>query len=710
MRLHLITFRLSFPKELKTEDVLQGLLTIAGASRTTALPLRFSARGTSRKVEHFLAVPSSHRRLIKQLESQIPGLKAEAVETDAAPLPFVWKLWQSSSRRPLRTDRPALTTRALLISLLGTRQHEALELHWLLGPVRRPLGVGTKHTAMLGESWPRALLSAAFVPPGDLDSDARRALRDKLKEPAWRIDGQIAVQAVDRQRAQELASALMSSLRTSEGPGVQLGVRRSSPKQLTRTPWRWPLQINAVEFTGMLAWPLDDAGKGLPVQVERHRRLESTTDPRGGRLLGSTPSGRDLRLEGNDSLKHLHVMGPSGSGKSTLLLNLILQDIEAGRSVVVLDPKGDLVEDVLRRYPLKRLADLVVLDPTDQAPIGMNPLHKPAQPELVADQLLGIFARMFSDTFGPRTQDVLHASLLTLARWGEGSLAVLPLLLTNPTLRRKIVAASPDPLGTAPFWAWFERISDAERQQVIAPTLNKVRPFLLRPDLRSVIGQVEPRFELREVLTKRRVVLVSLPKGTLGPEGSALLGTVLLNQLWQLIQSRSAIPAERRHRVCVYLDEFQDFLRLPADVGDLLVQARGLGAAFTLAHQHLGQLPPEIKSAVLSNARSRVLFQLAADDARVMANGHPEIKAEDLTSLPPYEAYASLLTGNEVQPYVSLLTKPATEQSTTSSTMRAASRDRFGVPRTETEQALRKLAGSQNDSDGPIGRRPRGQS
>jgi len=211
------------------------------------------------------------------------------------------------------------------------------------------------------------------------------------------------------------------------------------------------------------------------------------------------------------------------------MLHLILQDIESGHSVVVLDPAGDLVQDILARYPSDRLDELVVIDPKDAAPVGVNPLYRPKQPALVADQLLGIFTQLFKDSFGPRTADVLGASLLTLARWGEGSLAVLPLLLTNPGLRRRIVGSTADPLGTGPFWAWYERLRDAERQQIIAPSLNKLRAFTVRPDLRAVLGQVQPRFALTDLVSNRRVVLVNLAKGQLGPESSALLGTVILN-------------------------------------------------------------------------------------------------------------------------------------------------------------------------------------
>lgn len=711
MRLSLHTFQLHFPHELSRDQVRDVLLTIAGQGATEAAPIRFTARGAKGRVTHFMSVPSSQIGLVRRLQKQLPGLEATEVDAPLPALPCVWKLWQSSSRRPMRRDREELTARALLISLMSAKRGEQLELRWLLGPIRRPRNVGNKPPGMSSEQWSRALVTAAVLPPGDLDADARKALRDKRAEPGWRVLGQIAVGAEDRQRAQKLAASLMSAVRTSEAPGVHLGVRRSSRKQLDRRPWRWPMEMNAEELPGLLAWPLGEGAQGLPVSKGSHRRLEAATaTSTTGRLLGTSPAGRAVRITDRDSLQHLHVMGPTGTGKSTLLLNLILQDIAAGRSVVVLDVKGDLVDDVLRRYPLKRLADLVVLDPLDEAPVGLNPLARPVNPGLVADQLLSIFANLFRDSFGPRTADVLHASLLTLAHWGEGSLAVLPLLLTHARLRRRIVGRTPDPLGTGPFWAWYEALSAAERQQIIAPTLNKVRPFVLRPDLRAVLGQAAPRFQLSQLVTERRVLLVNLAKGQLGPESSALLGTMLLNQLWQTILTRTSLPASQRHPIGLYLDEFQDYLRLPGDVADLLAQARSMGAMFTLAHQHLDQLPADVRSAVLANARSRVVFQLGHSDAKHIANGRSELSAKDLMGLPPYEAYASLLLGNEVQPFVSVRTAPPPAESGTGKTARLSSQGRFGVARTVTDQALRDLtSGDQISGEEPVGRRPRGQ-
>ncbi len=702
-------FRLHFPRDLTPAQVFAVLLTLNGTSTVRALPLGIITRGTSNRIEHFLSLPEVRANLADQLPTLVPGLRLEAVDSPASPN-FAWRLWQSTSRRPLRADQPELVSRSLLTSLTAVRGDERLELHWRLGPVRRSLSVGSRHAPMHSESWALALTTAAVRAPGDLDAEARQALRAKRHEPAWRIDGHLAVVATDRPRAQRLAGSLLAALRSAEGPGVRLGVRRSSPRALERQPWRWPLQVNVEELVGLLAWPLIGVGDGLPVNVQRARHLEPRhPQPRHGRQLGVSPKGKSVRLSDGDSLRHLLLTGPTGTGKSTTILNLILQDIRSGHSVVLLDPKGDLVEDVLARYPGDRLDELVVIDPRDESPVGINPLYKPAQPALVADQLLGIFTNLFKDSFGPRTADVLGASLLTLARWGQGSLAVLPLLLTNPGLRRTIVGSSPDPLGTGPFWAWYERLKDAERQQIIAPSLNKLRAFTVRPDLRAVLGQTRPRFALHDLVNKRRVVLVNLAKGSLGPESSALLGTVVLNQVWQALQGRAELPPERRRRVGLYVDEIADYLRLPGDVAELLIQSRSLGVGFTLAHQHLHQLPTDLRAAVLANARSRVLFQLESDDARVFAAGRSELEPADLMGLDSFEAYASLLQDNQVQPYVSLQLPPADLPSRAVAELRAHSRATFGQPRAITDAELQALVSPLPAEDAPLGRRPRRQ-
>ncbi len=490
---------------------------------------------------------------------------------------------------------------------------------------------------------------------------------------------------------------MLGALRNAEAPGVKLRASATNPERFVYAAagWRLPLRLNVSELAVVSAWPVGQT-EGLPVAAVGSRLMApAAAIPRQGLVIGqATFPGRErpLALSPVDSLRHLHTIGPSGSGKSTLLLHLITQSMQAGRAVVVIEPKADLIAGVLQRVPAHRANDVVLLDPIDgERPVGLNPLASAGRsPELVADQLLGLFHSLYAAHWGPRTQDILGASLLTLARLPGMTLVALPLLLTDAGFRRRVLPGVVDPIGLAPFWSTFEAWSEAERTTAIAPVMNKLRPLLLRPELRAVIGQARPRFDLRQVFTQRKILLVNLAKGQLGPEASATLGGLVVAQLWQAILGRSAIPPERRHPVLVVVDEFQDYLHLPLDFADALAQARGLGASFVAAHQYLHQLDPAMRSAVLANAQSRIAFRLPSEDARVLAAGS-SLAPEDFQSLGAFQCYAQLVAASAVQPWCSARTLPATAPTSDPAVVRAASREAYGTPRHEIEADLHRL-------------------
>jgi energy-coupling factor transporter ATP-binding protein EcfA2 len=412
------------------------------------------------------------------------------------------------------------------------------------------------------------------------------------------------------------------------------------------------------------------------------------------------PSARgNLVLSADAGRRHLHVLGPSGVGKSTLLSHLIVQDIEAGHGVVVVDPKGDLVDDTVTRLSTDSLKRVAVLDPSDQAPLGLNPIASASGGTrgVAVDGLLGVLHSLWASSWGPRLHDVLHAGLLTLAlddvEPGH-SLVELPLLLTNPSFRRPLMAraSGQDPLGLGGFWAWFDGLSDEQVAQVLGPVMNKLRAFILRPDLRAVLGQSQPRFSVQQVFTERRSLLVRLPKGELGGEAAALFGSLIVQQVWQATLARSAVPARSRHPVFVYLDEFQEVVRLPLDLGDALAQARGLGVGMVLAHQHLGQLGTDLRAGVLANAGSRVAFRLDHEDASVIAKrSGGKLSADDFSSLPPFDVYADLVADGAARGFASARTRPLGPAIRSVESVRSANRRAWGVPRGETEAHLRAL-------------------
>lgn len=666
---------------------------------TAGQPVVVEAVGTPGLVEHHLALPASRAEsVVDQLRAALPGLSIEAVSV-RPPLvvSHAVQVRLSTNRRSLRTDDPASVSRALLTALAHVHKSERLVLQWVLGRSLAPVAVPNQLEGLGRESWLGALLLAPFGAPPPADAELRHALKAKQGEPGWQAVGRVGVLAKSVSRERQLVRQMVGALNSAAAPGVHYRVRvtRTASVSSAAVGWWLPLRLNALELVAVSSFPIGLTGE-LPVRMIGSRLLApSGAIPCRGRVIGEASfPGRErpLALTPTDSLRHLHALGPTGSGKSTLLLNLITQDMAAGRAVVVIEPRGDLIADVLERIPPHRLGDVVLLDPTDtERPVGLNPLALAGRsPELVADQLLGLFHSLYAAHWGPRTQDILSASLLTLARTPGMTLAALPLLLTDAGFRRRVVPKVADPIGLGPFWSGYEAWSEAERAAAIAPVMNKLRPLLLRPDVRAIIGQARPRFELRQVFTERKVLLVNLAAGQIGPETSALLGSLVISQLWQATLGRSAIPPERRHPVVVVLDEFQTYLHLPLDLADALAQARGLGASFALAHQYLHQLGPDMRSAVLANAQSRIAFRLPGEDARVMA-ADSRLTPEDFQSLGAFECYAQLVVKAAVQPWCSLRTLPPSVPLSDPALVRTTSRLAYGVERAVVEAELEQL-------------------
>jgi TraM recognition site of TraD and TraG len=223
---------------------------------------------------------------------------------------------------------------------------------------------------------------------------------------------------------------------------------------------------------------------------------------------------------------------------------------------------------------------------------------------------------------------------------------------------------------------------------ITAAPLNKLRALSTRSTLRLLLGQSDG-LDVMDVLTKRRILLVKLSKGTVGAETAQLVGATLVATLWRAILSRTAIPEAHRRDVSVLIDEFQETVRLPLDIADMLAQARGLHASMTLANQTLSQLSDTVKAAALGTVRSSVAFQLDHDDAQTISRRFAPLTADDLMHLPAYEAALRLSVDGHTEPPVTGLTAPLPPETGNADALRQASQQRYGRPRSEVEAQLR---------------------
>ena len=591
----------------------------------------------------------------------------------------------------LAAERLSAVVRAVLAALAVTAEGEELVVQLQLGRRFAPEALGRVEP----QGWLELL---GLVPIPSLSGERGRRMRAQVGRHRAAVCLRLGVRAASPLRQRTLLQGLLGALRLVEGPGVRLRARTEHPAKLNgvRRPWRAGLELGAGEIVAMVGWPV---GEGvLPLLGSGHPRLVAPPPEVGSgtsqRVVGASAVQGEtglVRLPITDAVYHTHLLGPTGVGKSTVLLSLALADAAEGRGLLLLDPKGDLATDFVARLPQERAGDVVVLDPTNPCPVGFNPLVGPPELAVVtAEAVLGVLAELFRDSWGIRTADVLSAALLTLARIPQATLVWLVPLLTNPAFRRRVLAlAPPDPLGTDVFWQGYE-VKPVRTQAVeVAPVLNKLRQLMLRPGLRAMLGQAQPRFGLTDLLERRRIVVVNLNQGLLGAGAARLLGTLLVSQLWQHLLARQTQPAERRQIVSVYIDEVQAFLAgLPGSLADALAQARSLGAAFHLAHQYRGQLSAEMMQAVETNTRSKVYFALSATDAAAAARLAPELEAADFQLLAQYQAYATVMHHGRRSGWFSLATRPAPPAVRDPALLYAASHARYGIPAEQTEANL----------------------
>jgi hypothetical protein len=331
------------------------------------------------------------------------------------------------------------------------------------------------------------------------------------------------------------------------------------------------------------------------------------------------------------------------------------------------------------------------LDPLDEAPPGLNVLDSPDR-DLGVDQLVGIFRRVFDRYWGPRTDDILRAAVLTLTTASPTStLADIPRLLTDRSWQAKLAAQIDDPV-LGPFWEWYGEMSDPLRAQASGPLLNKLRAFLLRRPVRAIVGQSTTTLDVPRAINEGRLLLAKLPKGTLGEDTSRLLGSFLFARVWQAALARAAVAPEQRRDASCYVDEVHNYLNLPTPFEDVLAEARSYRLSLCLAHQHLAQLPRDLREAISANARSKVYFQLSRDDATALEREmRPELSAHDLAHLPVYTAAVRLCNDGQPGPAFTLRTEdlpPAVPEQ--AQKVRASARRRYGVSREQVEAQLAK--------------------
>lgn len=409
---------------------------------------------------------------------------------------------------------------------------------------------------------------------------------------------------------------------------------------------------------------------------------------------------RPISLSSPDRMHHLHVVGKSGTGKTTLLRNLILQDIEAGRGVGVIDPHGDLALDLLDHIPRKHAERVVYFDPSDEEhAISFNLLARvPAgRRHLVASGIVAAFKGIFPEFFGPRMEYVFNAAVAALLDCENVTLLGLQRMLTDEVYRSWAVAQVKDPMVRS-FWEReFESHDKRTRSEMVSPILNKVGPILMAPQLRNILGQVRNRIDARFMMDDGRIFIANLSKGKLGADKANLLGSFLVTQFQVAALSRADMPEDERRDFFLYVDEFHSFVT--DSFAPILSEARKYRLGLTLAHQYFDQLKPEILNAVMGNVGSLVAFRVGHKDAKALEEAFGNLyAASQFSGLSNREICVKLLAdGKDVEPFIGRTLPPLGKRQRRRDAIIRRSREKYSAPRAAVEMRIARWLGVNDD-------------
>lgn len=398
-------------------------------------------------------------------------------------------------------------------------------------------------------------------------------------------------------------------------------------------------------------------------------------------------------IKTDDRRRHMYLVGKTGMGKSTILENMIVDDIRAGHGVAVVDPHGDLAEKIIEFIPEERIKDVVYFNPSDiNFPIAFNVVEQvePHLRHLVASGLIGVFQKLWADSWGPRLEYILRNAILAILDFPGSTILGVVRMLSDKNYRKRVVANIKDPVVKA-FWEKeFSGYADKFASEAVSPIQNKVGQFLSSSLMRNIIGQVKSAIDIRDIMDSGKILIMNLSKGRIGEDNSALLGAMMITKIQLAAMSRVDIPEKQRRDFFLYIDEFQNFST--DSFANILSEARKYRLSLILAHQYIEQLSEKVKPAVFGNVGTMVVFRVGAADAEELVKEFtPTFTEEDIVNLPKYEMYLKLMIdGISSSPFSAKGLPPLTEAEKTGNTQKVIdySREHYASDRESVEEKI----------------------
>jgi hypothetical protein len=466
--------------------------------------------------------------------------------------------------------------------------------------------------------------------------------------------------------------------------------------------------LNTEELASIFHFPLKNLETPNIAWLTARQAPAPSNVPTEGMVIGKNfyrGVEREIRIKRADRRRHMYVIGKSGTGKSQFIAGMAIQDILNGEGVCVMDPHGDLIEDILRRLPPERAEDVILFSPADmERPLGLNLIEfderYPEQKTFVINELIKIFDKLYDlkATGGPMFEQYMrNALLLIMSHVESGStLMEVPRVLSDPEFRKLKLNNCSD-ITVVDFWRKQAEKAGGEAAlaNVVPYVTSKLTQFVSNDTMRPIIGQQKSSFNLRDVMDKQKILLVDLSKGKIGDMNAYLLGLIIVGKILMAALSRADMPDTARKDFYLYIDEFQNFTT--DSINTILSEARKYGLNLIIAHQYLGQLGKQgetIRSAVFGNVGSWFTFKIGTEDAEVLAKEYsPVFNEYDLINIEAYTAYVKLLIDNTASRPFSMRTMwplPGQDRPGIADKIKTLSRLKYGRDRLLVEAEINK--------------------
>jgi CxxC-x17-CxxC domain-containing protein len=414
-------------------------------------------------------------------------------------------------------------------------------------------------------------------------------------------------------------------------------------------------------------------------------------------------------IKTDDRRRHMYLVGKTGMGKSTVLENMIVDDIRNGYGVAVVDPHGDLAEKIMDYIPDDRIKDVIYFNPSDiNFPIAFNVVEQVESHlrHLVASGLIGVFQKLWADSWGPRLEYILRNAILAILDFPGSTLMGVVRMLSDKGYRKKVVSNITDPVVKA-FWEKeFSGYADKFASEAVSPIQNKVGQFLSNSLMRNIIGQVKSAIDIRDIMDNGKILIMNLSKGRIGEDNSALLGAMMITKIQLAAMSRVDVPEKDRRDFYLYIDEFQNFST--DSFANILSEARKYRLNLVLAHQYIEQLSEKVKPAVFGNVGTLVVFRVGAADAEELVKEFtPTFTEEDIVNLPKYEMYLKLMIdGIASSPFSAIGLPPLKVDERTNNMERVIdnSREKYASDRASVEEKIMRWHENYEEDEKPAPR------